>query len=121
MVRLADPPGGPLAKRHSETLAAACWGHLDALKQWKEQSGKQKGLFFEKNIGYFAASGGRLEVLKYAHGNELPWTCEAAARGGHLDVLKYAHEKGCPWNEWTCQYAADSLHFEVLKYARDTD
>ena len=38
-------------------LAAACWGHLDALKQWKEQSGKQKGLVFEKNIGYFAASG----------------------------------------------------------------
>ena len=44
-------------KRSSIMLAAAFWGHLDALKQWKEQSGKQKGLFFEKNIGYFAASG----------------------------------------------------------------
>ena len=44
-------------KRSSIMLAAACWGHLDALKQWKEQSGKQKGLVFEKNIGYFAASG----------------------------------------------------------------
>ena len=82
-------------------LAAACWGHLDALKQWKEQSGKQKGLVFEKNIGYFAASGGRLEVLKYAHGNELPWnerTCMWAAEGGHLEVLNYARENGCPWD-----------------------
>ena len=88
-------------KRSSIMLAAAFWGHLDALKQWKEQSGKQKGLVFEKNIGYFAASGGRLEVLKYAHGNELPWnerTCMWAAEGGHLEVLNYARENGCPWD-----------------------
>ena len=50
----------------------------------KSKAESRKVCFFEKNIGYFAASGGRLEVLKYAHGNELLWnerTCAVAAHG----------------------------------------
>jgi hypothetical protein len=43
-------------------------------------------------------------------------TCEEAASGGHLEVLKYAHENGCPWNELICANAARYGHLEVLKY-----
>ena len=57
----------------------------------------------------FAAMGGNLEVLQWAHGNGCPWdeqTCYWAATGGHLDVLRWAHEKGCPWSEETRAMAA---------------
>jgi hypothetical protein len=42
-------------------------------------------------------------------------TCFFAAKGGHLDILKYAHEKGCPWDvETTCCYAAQEGHLEYI-------
>ena len=50
----------------------------------------------------YAAEGGHLECLKYAHEKGCPWdakTCSEAAQRGHLECLKYAHEKGCPWDE----------------------
>jgi hypothetical protein len=43
-------------------------------------------------------------------------TCAYAAKGGHLDVLKWAHEQGCPWDELTCAHAADGRHVQVLKW-----
>ena len=39
----------------------------------------------------------------------LPWdeqTCYWAATGGHLDVPRWAREKGCPWSEETRAMAA---------------
>ena len=125
--------------------AAAFWGHLDALKHWKEERRAKKSLFDEqtcafaglggcldvlkwlrknkcpwnKTTCYYAATGGHLEVLKYAHENHCPWceyTCAQAAEGGHLEVLKYLQENGCPWDDRTCKAAAEGGHLEVLKY-----
>ena len=101
------------------TNAVAFWGHLGALKRWKEQGREQESLF-DENTCEFAALGGQLEVLKYLHEKGCPWnegTCANAAEGGHLEVLKYAHENGCPLHEATCQYAAKEGHLDVLKYA----
>ena len=100
--------------------AAAVWGHLDALKHFRKKSRAQT--LFDEETCVFAALGGHLEVLKYAHENGRPWNykiCYAAAKGGQLEVLKYAHEKGCPWKEDTCFHAAAGGHLEVLKYLRE--
>ena len=98
--------------------AAAFWGHLDALKHWREQRISNTHAF----TCTFAALGGQLEVLMWLIDNGYPWderTCAHAAYGGHLEVLKYAHEKGCPWDADTCQEAARGGHLEVLKYAHE--
>ena len=42
----------------------------------------------------------------------------SAATGGHLEVLKWARENGCPWNEYDLSCAAEGGHIEVLKWAR---
>ncbi len=67
-----------------------------------------------------AASGGYLEVLKWAHANGCDWdadTCAYAAQGGHLEVLKWARANGCHWNRVTCYNARG--HPEVLKWAHE--
>ena len=100
--------------------AAAFWGHLNALKQWKERSHTET-LFYEQTC-IFAALGGQLEVLMWLNENGCSCDegiCKAAARGGHLEVLKYAHEKVCPWDERTCSAAARGGHLDVLKYAHE--
>ena len=81
-------------KRKHLVKAAAYWGHLNLLKQWREQSSELRG-FLGKD------------------------TCAHAAKGGHLDVLKYLHENGCPWDEWTCAGAAVGGHLELLKYLHE--
>ncbi len=45
-------------------------------------------------------------------------TCAYAAQGGQLEVLKWAHENGCYWNSQICAYAAHGGHLELLKWAR---
>ena len=77
-----------------------------------------------ENVGGSAASGGDLEMLKWARENDCPWdkqTCADAAMGGHLEVLKWARENGCPWDERTCAFAAEGGHLEMLKWAREND
>ena len=102
--------------------AAAFWGHLNALKQWKEQS-RAKTLF-DKQTCLFAALGGHLEVLMWLRDNGCPWhvdrTCHAAARGGNLEMLKYLAKNDCTWKIYrnTCSQAAAGGHLEVLKYLR---
>jgi hypothetical protein len=57
----------------------------------------------------WAAKGGHLVVLQWAHANGCPWDerkCAEAARGGHLEMLQWLHENGCPWDARTCEYAA---------------
>jgi hypothetical protein len=84
-----------------------------------------------------AASGGHLEILKWARANGCHWdknppwdannywrfwdndTCANAAAGGHLGVLQWAHENGCWWNEMTCANAAYGGHMGVLQWARE--
>jgi hypothetical protein len=68
-----------------------------------------------------AASGGHLDVLKWARIHGCDWsesTCEAAAAGGHLRTLKWARRNNCPWNKNTCLVAAKYGRLEVLKWAR---
>jgi len=68
-----------------------------------------------------AASGGHLEVLRWAREHGCPWnegTCSSAADGGHLEVLRWAREHHCPWGTNTCFFAAAQGHLEVLRWAR---
>ncbi|KAJ1641035.1 hypothetical protein T492DRAFT_854220 [Pavlovales sp. CCMP2436] len=44
-------------------------------------------------------------------------TSDFAAGGGHLEVLRYAHEHGCPWVFKRC-LAVLSRHAEVVEYLR---
>ena len=108
-------------KRRRIMNAAAFWGHLIALKQWKEQSHTET--LFDEQTCIFASLGGQLEVLKYLHHEKGChwdiWTSVAAAREGHLDVLKYLHENHCPWDEWTCARAAEGGHLDVLEYLHE--
>ena len=68
-----------------------------------------------------AAAGGHLIVLQWAQEQGFDWdlsTSSAAARGGHLEVLQYALQNGCEWGPWTCEAAAEGGHLAVLQYAR---
>ena len=119
-------------------------GYLSTLKHMHSRGRLSR----KKDLCEDAASGGHLDVLKWARENDCPWdeltcmyaakhghlgtlrwarengcpwdkrTCSGAALGGHLEVLKWARAKGCPWDEWTCANAAKSGHLEILKWAR---
>mmetsp|Transcript_56411 Transcript_56411/g.149921 ORF Transcript_56411/g.149921 Transcript_56411/m.149921 type:complete len:161 (+) Transcript_56411:120-602(+) len=39
-----------------------------------------------------------------------------AAGGGHLACLQFAHEHGCAWDEDTAEAAADASHLDCLHY-----
>lgn len=82
--------------------------------------------FFDlRKLGYYAAIGGNLEVLKYLHKQKRPWDIldktigDAAASSGNLEVLKYVHEQGYPWDNETSEAAAKSGKLEVLKYLHE--
>ena len=62
-------------------------------------------------------------MLSWVWAHDRPWderTCASAASGGHLEVLKWAREHDCPWhvNIFICTLAAAGGHFEVLDWAR---
>ena len=79
-------------------------------------------LYNKLNVTYGAASGGHLNLLKWALKNGCSWdsaTCAHAAINGHLEVLKWAHENGCDWNTNTCSDAALNGHLDLLKWARE--
>ena len=80
-------------KKRKVVNAAAFSGHLKLLKEWIEPSGDARQDLADHETSYFAAA------------------------GGHLQVLKYAHEKGCEWDEWTCrEVAAGNNRRKVLDY-----
>lgn len=64
---------------------------------------------------------GRLDLLKCARQNGLPWdkgTCSAAASGGHYDVLTWAWVHSCPFDEDTlCSDAASGGNIDALVWA----
>ena len=69
-----------------------------------------------------AASGGYIELLKWARGEGCPWnelTCSRAVKGGHLEVIQWLRARGCPWDEWTCSSAAGAGHLGILRWARE--
>ncbi len=98
---------------------AAFKGHLNILKYLRSLP---EPCPWDHNTTAWAAEGGHLECLKYAHENGCDWdflTPALAAFGGHLECLKYAYENGCRWNEITTSYAAQTGHLQSLKYARE--
>jgi hypothetical protein len=72
-----------------------------------------------------AASGGRLEVLKYLREEaKAPWdssTATWAAENGHLHILEYLVErKYDKFDRWACVWAAKFGHLDCLKYLHET-
>jgi hypothetical protein len=72
-----------------------------------------------------AASGGRLEVLKYLREEaKAPWdssTATWAAENGHLHILEYLVErKYDKFDGWACVWAAKFGHLDCLKYLHET-
>ena len=74
----------------------------------------QRGHLDKTQVCQWAAWGGHLQVLQWAHQNDCPWnekTCKEAASGGQLEALKWARENGCPWDEDTRELAAAHLGY----------
>lgn len=49
-----------------------------------------------------------------------PWSaevCAAAASGGRLEALRYLHEHGCPWDSTTITAASHEGYDEIAQYA----
>ncbi|KAL6049491.1 Ankyrin repeat-containing domain [Balamuthia mandrillaris] len=67
-----------------------------------------------------AASAGRLDVLRWLHGQGFALSdetaCVSAAKQGHLDALKWLHVHGCPWGTDTCEAAAFGGRLDVLDW-----
>lgn len=71
-------------------------------------------------IGYAAALGGHVSVLRFALAQRYPtdeWTCALAAQGGSLACLRLLHEADCPWDEQTVALAIARGHDDCLDYA----
>ena len=81
---------------------------------------REQGCHLDAGTCAAAAGNGHLTVLRWARHNGCAWsssTCEAAARGGHLAVLKFARRNGCAWSSRTCEAAARGGHLAVLQFA----
>ena len=129
VAKLTPMPAAKAAKKplpRCNTLEeAAKAGDLDELKRLRG-TGR-----WDASVCYWAAKGGHLDCLTYAHENRCPWECrrgcgwpsaiQAAVEGGHLDCLAYAHENGCPWPGYPSVFdiAAESGHLECLQYLHE--
>ena len=74
----------------------------------------------DEETSIYAAQGGHLECLRFAHENGSLWCediCIAAAEGGHLECLQFAYEMDL--SEHTCHYAAWGGHLECLRFAHE--
>jgi len=84
---------------------AALKGHLEILKFFvvKKNVGTAAAL---KEISYFAAEGGHLEIVKFLYlisKKTLQTVPSGAMINGHLEILKFAHKhKQYPGNDYLC-------------------
>lgn len=65
----------------------------------QEAHGIDRKDLLSETFSEYCASGGYLELLKWARGNKCPWdghTCSIAARRGHLNLLRWACQNECP-------------------------
>jgi len=66
-----------------------------------------------------AARLGRLEVVKYLHEKQCPWsgsTSLSAAEYGHVEVYKYLVQNGCERHSYAIKSAAIGGHLEMVAY-----
>jgi hypothetical protein len=113
---------GRVKKKSRLCAAAARIGDLEELKALRRESGEGGSFPWDEETCAFAAWGGHLEVLKWAHSHGCPWdgkTCKYAAMFGHLESLQWARANGCQWNWKTCASAAQHGRLDVLKWARE--
>lgn len=76
-------------------------GYLNLLKESYTNKINRDNIY----ICSYAASGGQLDVLKWARNRGCGWgsiVSSCAANNGHLEVLKWCRENGCSWNKYTC-------------------
>ena len=112
-------------KRKRIIDAAAFWGHLNLLKEWRKQR-KESIWRFGENLCDFAASGGHVKVLMWLFDLRLFdeveefEVCNIAALCGHLEVIKFFEEKNLHWDvEDVCHLASIGGHSHVVEYARE--
>ena len=93
-----------LQSREITSLAVAVMeGDVEAL-EWLIQLFDGRGLEWRDvsmGLSALAAMRGKLVSLKCLRANWCLWysdTCQWAADGGHLEVLQWAHQNGCPWS-----------------------
>jgi hypothetical protein len=77
------------------------------------------------NVVSKTATGGHLEVPRWAWEHDCPWNAlivERAATGGQQDTFRWAREHHCKWNARDgCTNAAFGGRAAVLKWAREHD
>jgi hypothetical protein len=113
-----------IMNREYDLLAAARAGHFGAVKWLYKllKRGPEISWVTEsfQRICTSAASGGHLEIIRWARREGLPWddfTPSEAAKGGHLECLKWLRENGCPLRPLVCSSAASGGHLEILQWA----
>ena len=99
------------------TLAslAAKHGHLDVLKELRDQH----GCAMNEDHFKFAAGNGHMDVLTWLYDIKAPWdvwTCAFAAQSGYLSVLKWLRARGAPWDSYTAAWAARYKHRHIIEY-----
>mmetsp|Transcript_18287 Transcript_18287/g.45505 ORF Transcript_18287/g.45505 Transcript_18287/m.45505 type:complete len:542 (-) Transcript_18287:399-2024(-) len=102
------------------STGAAFHGHLEVLT-WIQENGGVMDTGVAESVPFYAAVGGHLEVLKFAHAINLPWDsqtyCAMAASGADMPMLTWLHgNHGNEWNEMTPALAAQGGHLDVLKW-----
>jgi len=119
VLRWAIENGCPLSNRFCEM--AALKGYLEILMTARDRGCSFNGV----QICASAASGGRLEVLRWLREVAgCAWnkntTHQAALGGGNREhVLRYAIENGCPCDESVCIFVAGAGNIELLKWLRE--
>ncbi|KAL6047441.1 Ankyrin repeat domain containing protein [Balamuthia mandrillaris] len=101
--------------------AAAAGGHLHLLR-WVASSELGCAPKGDPHIYYWAASGGRLDVLQWLHDDlgihydGSKYACYQAATAGHLDALRWLLARGGKLDETLSAFAAKAGHLPVLQW-----
>jgi hypothetical protein len=88
------------------------------------QYAHEHGSNINSTTAEWAAARGHLNCLKYLLYFDCDWNttiCAAASANGHLDCLQHAYEAGCPWGADTIYLAVKRGHTECAEYARVND
>ena len=74
-------------------------GNLSGLQLLRQRGDLDEDTDVFDSLCIMAARDGHLATLKWLRSRDFPWdeeTCEYAADGGNLEELQWAHDNGCP-------------------------